>query len=330
MWPTSRCVTFRGVPSAPMVWSVTSRKRSRPKRRSGNLQTTLGAITDSPDDMIWSVDPISFGLITFNRSLAEFFSRWRGIELKPGLRPEDLFPPGEYAESWRTFYERALREGPFTAEYSASAGNQILQLSFNLVKREGSVVGISVFGKDLTEQKKAESEAQELRANLMHLTRVNTLSVLSGSLAHELNQPLGIILSNAQAAQELLLEESPNIVEVEEILSDIVAADRRAGEVIGRLRAMLKRGEIGLQPIQLNQVIEEVLRLTKSDLIGRGVRVVCELQADLPLVAGDRVQLQQLVLNLMLNAADAMVTNPPGERRLYFRQCAIRTRFGLP
>ena len=169
------------------------------------------------------------------------------------------------------------------------------------------------------QQKQAELEAQELRNNLTHLTRVNTLGALSGSLAHELNQPLGIILSNAQAAQELLLQEPPDLAEVQAILSDIVAADRRAGEVIERLRALLKRGQVSLQPLPLNQVIEEVLHLIQADLIGRGVTVVRELAPDLPPIAGDRVQLQQLVLNLILNAADAMAANAPGTRRLHLQ-----------
>ncbi|MCX6875297.1 MAG: ATP-binding protein [Verrucomicrobia bacterium] len=172
---------------------------------------------------------------------------------------------------------------------------------------------------DITQQRLTEQEAQELRSNLTHLTRVNTLGALSGSLAHELNQPLGIILSNAQAAQELLLQSPPDVAEVQAILVDIVAADRRAGEVIERLRTLLKHGQLSLQPLPLNQVIKEVLHLMRTDLIGRGVTVVCELAPELPPVTGDRVQLQQLVLNLILNAADAMVANEPGTRRLVFR-----------
>jgi two-component system, LuxR family, sensor kinase FixL len=183
---------------------------------------------------------------------------------------------------------------------------------------------IRTFGviRDITQQKRAEQEAQELRNNLTHLTRVNTVGALSGSLAHELNQPLGIILSNAQAAQELLAQESPDLAEVREILADIVAADRRAGDVIERLRSLLKRGQLSLQPLALNQVIEEVVQLTQADLIGRGVTVVRELVPNLPPIAGDRVQLQQLVLNLILNAADAMAANAPGARRLN-----LQTRF---
>lgn len=187
--------------------------------------------------------------------------------------------------------------------------------------------GVRTFGvlRDITLRKQAELEARELRNNLAHLTRVNTLGALSGSLAHELNQPLGIILSNAQAAQELLLQEPPDVNEVQAILSDIVAADRRAGEVIERLRAMLKHGQVSLQPLPLNHVFEEVLHLIQADLIGRGVAVISELAPDLPPILGDYVQLQQLALNLILNAADAMSANAPGTRRLHLQSAA----FGL-
>jgi two-component system, LuxR family, sensor kinase FixL len=145
------------------------------------------------------------------------------------------------------------------------------------------------------------------------------MSVLSGSLAHELNQPLGIILSNAQAAQDMLLQNPLDMAELQATLTSIVAADRRAGEVIRQLRTLLKRGQVSLQPLSLNEVIEAVLRLLNSDLIGRGINIIRELAPDLPAVAGDRVQLQQLVLNLILNGAEAMIANEPGSRVLCVR-----------
>jgi C4-dicarboxylate-specific signal transduction histidine kinase len=107
------------------------------------------------------------------------------------------------------------------------------------------------------------------------------------------------------------------VAEVREILTDIVAEDRRAGEVIQRLRALFKRGEGVLVPLSLNDVMTEVLHLTNAELIERGVTVVRDLAADLPQIRGDRVQLQQVVLNLILNGADAMSADAPGSRRLH-------------
>jgi two-component system sensor kinase FixL len=170
--------------------------------------------------------------------------------------------------------------------------------------------------RDITQSKLAEREIQELRDNLTHLTRVSTLGVLSGSLAHELNHPLAFILTNAQAAQAFLAQQPPDVAEVQAILSDIVASDRRAGEVIARLCALFRRGELSLRPLQLNEVIEEILQLCRTDIMARGVTVAREFDHSLPPVAGDRVQIQQLILNLVLNAADAMAANAPGTRLL--------------
>jgi two-component system sensor kinase FixL len=169
---------------------------------------------------------------------------------------------------------------------------------------------------DITARREAESEARRHRDELAHVTRVTTLSELSGSLAHELNQPLAIILANAQAAQRLMAQSPPDLAEVKDILSDIVDEDRRAGEVIRRLRALLKRGETKMLPVSFNEIATEVLHLTHADLIGRGVTVSRTFAQRLPLVAGDRVQLQQVLLNLVLNAADAMAANPAGSRQI--------------
>ncbi len=157
----------------------------------------------------------------------------------------------------------------------------------------------------------------QLRRELTHVTRAATLSELSGSLAHELNQPLAIILTNTQAAQRLLDQSPPDLEEVRAILSDIVAEDQHAAEVIQRVRTMLRRGDTGSEPVALSSAIEDVLHLAQRDLASRGVVVVPALVTDLPPVRGDRVQLQQVALNLILNGADAMGGNTDGQRHLY-------------
>ena len=212
-------------------------------------------------------------------------------------------------------------DGSFRAEYRVvPPGGSVRwigargKVEFNGSRAPVRMRGVSL---DITERKAAELEAGQHRAELTHLTRVTTLSELSGSLAHELNQPLAIILSNAQAAQRLLVQAPPDVEEVRDILTDIVAEDRRAGEVIKRLRALLKRGETVLLPLSLNDVITEVLELANAELIERGVTVARDLAADLPKSGGGRVQLQQVVLNLVLNGADAMVANASGTRRLH-------------
>jgi C4-dicarboxylate-specific signal transduction histidine kinase len=169
---------------------------------------------------------------------------------------------------------------------------------------------------DITHQKQADAEAQQQREELAHLSRVAALSALSGSLAHELSQPLTSILSNAQAALRFMSRDPPDLGDIRAILTDIVRVDRRAGEIIRRLRTLLRRGEVALQPVSVKDSLEELLRLTRSDLIARGVSVANLVRGDLPLAMTDRVQLQQVLLNLIVNACDAMESNPREERKL--------------
>jgi PAS domain S-box-containing protein len=179
---------------------------------------------------------------------------------------------------------------------------------------EGGMVELQGVGRDITDFKVADLEVEQRRKEVTHLTRVAILGELSGALAHELNQPLTAILSNAQAAQRLLARTPRDLAVVGEILDDIVSDDLRAGEVITRLRALLKKDEASLQPVDLNGITTEVLALARSELIERHVTVSTRLAPELPSVRGDRVQLQQVMLNLLLNACEAMSAKRSGER----------------
>jgi PAS domain S-box-containing protein len=175
------------------------------------------------------------------------------------------------------------------------------------------ILGVSM---DITRQKQAAAEAQLQREELAHLSRVATLSALSGSLAHELGQPLNSILNNAQAGQRFMAQDAPDLVELRAIFAEIISADRRAGEIIESLRTMMRRGEVVLQPVSVNESLDELLRLTRSDLIARGISVSKLATGDLPPAMTNRVQLQQVLLNLIVNACDAMASNPPEDRTL--------------
>src|SRR5258706_9517850 len=160
--------------------------------------------------------------------------------------------------------------------------------------------------RDVTPQKRAEREAREQRIELMHLSRVVMLGELSGSLAHELNQPLTAILSNAQAAQRLLASDRVDTQELRDILKDIVDEDRRAGEVIRRLRALFKKSGTQFQRLSSNELVNEVLALSRGDLLTRNIEVVTDLTPQPADTYGDRIQLQQVLLNLINNACEAM------------------------
>ncbi len=166
---------------------------------------------------------------------------------------------------------------------------------------------------DITERKRSEARNREIeqaaakqRDELAHLSRVAMLGELSGALAHELNQPLASILSNAQAAQLFLARGAAKLDELGPILNDIIEADRRAGDIIWRLRLMLKKEDSTREALDINEVVTDILRMTRSDTVARGIEILLELSTELPLVRGDKVQLQQVFLNLLNNACDAI------------------------
>ncbi len=186
-------------------------------------------------------------------------------------------------------------------------GKLDVSLNVSAVRDEGGqIIRTRSVWRDITERKRAEAEFQLQRQQLAHVARAATMGELSASLAHELNQPLAAIVSNAQAGERMMRHPSPDLQEVAEVLRDIAADGKRASEVIRRLRTLLTKGSVERAPVDINQVIEEVIQLIRSDTLIRGIQIRLELPPDLPLVPGDRVQLQQVVLNLVLNAAEAI------------------------
>ena len=168
---------------------------------------------------------------------------------------------------------------------------------------------------DITRRKQAELDLQKKRNELAHLSRMTMLGELSGALAHELNQLLAAILCNAEAALGFLAQDATALDKVREILEDIIQDDIRAGQVIQRLRLLLRKNEVQRQPLNVNEVVQEVLKLLRSDLASRNIAVNLELSPELPAVIGDRVLLQQVLFNLILNGCDAVADTELGEHR---------------
>jgi PAS domain S-box-containing protein len=181
---------------------------------------------------------------------------------------------------------------------------------------DGRATGFRGIAIDVSARREAQADAQRHRDQAAHLSRVTILGQLSGALAHELNQPLSAILSNAEAAQRFLAQDAVNLDELREILSDIVADDRRAGTIIERLREMLRRGAARRRPLDLNETVRGVEKLCHSDLVTRNVELNLLLTPSLPPVEGDLVQLQQVILNMIVNACDAMATNAVADRQV--------------
>jgi PAS domain S-box-containing protein len=179
--------------------------------------------------------------------------------------------------------------------------------------QQGKLVGFSKITRDLTERKQTEQALQNATAELAHMARVTTMGELAASIAHEINQPLAAIVNNANASRRLLASEPPDLDEVRVALADIAEAGTRAGEIISRIRAFLKKAVPAKTRVDINQVIREVLAVTPGELDKHQISVRTELLPGLAPVQGDRIQLQQVILNLIVNGIDAMtsVTDRP-------------------
>jgi PAS domain S-box-containing protein len=201
-------------------------------------------------------------------------------------------------------------------EFSREAPEGLLWYEISIERLHRPEGGAVLTRSDITAHKNAIAQAREQRQQLAHLGRAAVLGELSGAFAHELVQPLTSILGNAEAALALLPPDTAVLSEIRDMLRDIIKDDVRAAEVIQRLRSMLTQGEIQRRPVDLNQVVREVLSLARSDLITRNVSVVTQLDPHAGLVLADPVQLQQVLLNLIVNACEAMSGSPSSQRRL--------------
>ncbi|MFZ0828598.1 MAG: ATP-binding protein [Verrucomicrobiia bacterium] len=214
-------------------------------------------------------------------------------------------------------------EGGYDIEYRVSLPDaQVRWISsrgrveFNAAGNPILLRGVSL---DITKRRLAEQEVVRQRNAVAHLSRVTTLGEISGSLAHELNQPLGAILANADAAELHLQSESPNLAELRSILADIRRDDLRAGEIIHGMRAFLRRRELEMQPLELARIADEAVKLVSADAVTRHISIGLEIPPALPRIMGDRIHLQQVLVNLLVNGMDAMSTCPIPLRRILIR-----------
>jgi two-component system sensor kinase FixL len=296
---------------------ITERKRVEEALRASERQLRLMA--DSLPVLIAYIDREQ--RYRFN-NLA--YATWFGIprDALRGVPVREVLGDKAY-EAVRGYMEKALagEELEFETKLSTRDGTTryIQALYVPHVEDSGKVLGFYALVHDVTEHRRIDLEIQRQRDELAHVSRVAALGELTASLAHELHQPLAAIMSNAQAALRFLAQDEPDFQEIRDILQDIVADDRRANEVIQRLHLLLRRARPELAPLAINELIAEVLTLLKREVFLRGITIELHLDADLPPVVGDWVQLQQVVLNLVLNAADAMADGEPQSRRLIIR-----------
>lgn len=232
----------------------------------------------------------------------------------PGRHVSDVLPPTVAAALVEAFARVAASDEAEKVEYSLGHDETEQFYEACVVRCDGDKL-LSIV-RDITDRRRAELEADAHRRELAHLSRVAMLGELSGALAHELSQPLTAVLSNAQAARHTLDRHPVDLEQLRVTLDDIIRSDKRAGAVIDRLRSLLRKGDAALQPVDVSEVAREVLDLAYGEITSRRIAVTSVLPPAIPPVLGDRVQLQQVVLNLVLNACDAMSAIKAAERHL--------------
>jgi PAS domain S-box-containing protein len=278
------------------------------------LKDQLRLSIDTIPGLVWSALP---------DGSAEFLNqRWleyTGLSLKEGLdwggkvavHPEDL---ARFMDEWRA----ALADGrPLETEARLRRADGdyrwLLIRAVPLRDEVGKIVKWYGTSTDIEDRKRAEETVRKAQAELAHVTRVTTMGELAASIAHEVNQPLSAIMNNSSACLRWLASGEPNLDEAREAARRVIRDGARAGEVITRIRALLRKTDTEKARLDINQIIREVVTLTRNEATGKGVALRLELAAGLPPVLGDRVQLQQVILNLIMNGIEAMasVTDRP-------------------
>jgi PAS domain S-box-containing protein len=324
-WLASRFQVFKDDAGAPVRMTgvnidITERKRAQEELQESEAR--FRTVADTAPVLIWMSGPDKLCNF-FNKGWLDFTGRPLAAELgngwAEGVHPDDL------PKCLKIYTESFDARRPFTMEYRLHRhdGGYRWISDHGVPRYDSAQVFLGYIGSclDITERRQAEAEVLRQRAELAHVARVSTMGALAVSLAHELNQPLTAILSNAQAGSRFLAGPSDNVAEVREVLQDIAEDTKRAGDVIRQLRRLVKKDGIQLETLGVNQLIQDAVRLLHSDTVIRKVQIVLDFHGDLAPVRGDEVQLQQVMFNFLLNAFDAMKDVPEGERTV-----CVRTR----
>src|SRR5258705_3044586 len=270
----------------------------------------------------------------FVRDMGDVITYWnRGAEERYGWTSKEAL--GQISHDiTRTVFPAPLKEimteltktGRWEGElvHTRRDGTQVVVASRWALQRDedGNALAILETNNDITERKHAEDALHKAQEELAHVSRVMTMGELVASIAHEVNQPLGAIVTNGHACVRLLSREAPDLEKMREIIERMIGDGMRASEVIKRIRDLLHKAPSEKAPLNINETIQEVIALVGSDVLKSQVKLRAELAADLPLVVGDRIQLQQVILNLILNARDAMsaIQAPPHDMLIKSRK----------
>jgi PAS domain S-box-containing protein len=298
------------------VRDVTDQVRAQEALRES--ENRFRQVTELISDFVWEVD--ADGLYTYTSPTVERILGYAPEELVGKKHFYDLFAP-EVREELKSdalsvfAQRRQFQEFP---NVNVDKSGRIVHLETSgrpILDEAGNLLGYRGADTDVTDRRNAEMETQRIRQELALFSRVATMGELTASIAHELNQPLTAILSNAQAALRLIQNEQATPEGLHEIFEDIVSDDQRAAEIIRSLRTLLKKGNDGQEPLLLNDMIRDIFPIVRSDALAKNVSVTLDMGSPARRVKGDRVQLQQVILNLAINAFEAMEASE-GSREL--------------
>jgi PAS domain S-box-containing protein len=301
------------------VWmDVTAQKKAQEALRESEAR--FRAMADTAPVMIWMSGRDKLCTF-FNKGWLDFTGRSLEQELgngwANGVHRDDL---DRCLEIYTTSFET---QRPFVMEYrlrrSDGEYRSVLDNGGPRFAQDGTFLGYIGSCIDITERNQTEAEARKHREELAHLGRVAILGEMAGSLAHELNQPLTGITNNASAGRRFIAKGRADLRKLDSLFEAICEDGRRAGGIIRGIRGMVQKGNHTRANVNLNDVIASVLRLVRSDALERHCVLIKEADQKLPLVQGDPVQLQQVLLNLIMNAFEAMSETPPAERRVIIR-----------
>jgi two-component system, LuxR family, sensor kinase FixL len=311
---------------------VMSYELGREASRAAKLCDDLSALSQQLN-LAAEAANLGFWFRDFTRNEITATDQWRalfGFTKSERLYFDDAFQrlhPDDREMTRQTLEKASQGDGRYQIEYRVMLPDGRMRwvasqgrVEFDVDGQPLRIKGVSL---DITRIKRADLETQAQRIQIAHLQRVASLAELSSSLANELKQPLTAILSNAQAAQIHLARDTYDVEEIKDILGDIVASEKEANKTIDRMSALLKKGEYRPQLLDANELVQEVLLMVNHDLHARAVTVVTELAAGLPSIRGDRLHLQQVLINLILNAADAMSQPAENSRTLTLRSSRV-------
>jgi PAS domain S-box-containing protein len=276
----------------------------------------------------WAWNPATKEITHWSQERYRLF----GFDPKAGIPPFEAILQRIHPEDRRKWLENgedAIREGrdsdlEFRVVLPDGEIKHLYGVGHPVFSESGDLVEVMGLGIDITERKRAERELRqkevslrEAQSNLAHVSRLTTMGELAASIVHEVNQPIAGIVTNANAALRWLAREVPNLNETGETIRRIIRDGKRAGEIVGRIRALAKKAPPQKDWLDLNQAIGEVIAIARSELQRHRVSLQTQLANDLPLIMGDRIQLQQVVLNLLVNAIEAMSGVSEGPRELW-------------